>query len=331
MSRSTKRLARWTTLGLGLLLSWSAAAELSERFGFGRAATPEEITGWDIDVRPDGKGLPDGSGSAMEGEPIYEAKCATCHGIFGEGQGRWPVLAGGYGTLTEDRPDKTVGSYWPYASTLWDYIHRAMPFYEPQSLSNDEVYALTAYVLYLNDIVEDDFVADRDTLPAVEMPNRDGFYFDPRPDVQAVACMENCRDPDSIQITWDATELGVTPEVGAAATVQADQSVDLAALDLKTGKGVYDRACGICHAGGVAGAPRTGDTAAWEARVAQGMTVLVEHAINGYQGEAGYMPPRGGNSQLSDAEVAAAVAYMIEQNDGRKPLDNGQAPQTTLE
>lgn len=319
MSRSTEGLARWTTLGLGLLLSWSVTAETPERFGFGREATPEEIAGWDIDVRPDGRGLPPGSGSALDGQTLYDQKCATCHGIFGEGQGRWPVLVGGYDTLSEDRPDKTVGSYWPYATTLWDYLHRAMPFYEPQSLSDDEVYALTAYVLYLNDIVEEDFIADRDTLPAVEMPNRDGFYFDPRPDVQATACMENCRDPDSIRITWDATELGVTPELGGTTSGEADpgspdRSLDLAALDPAAGKRVYERACGVCHASGVAGAPRTDDATVWESRVAQGMAVLVEHAINGYQGESGYMPPRGGNSQLSDAEVAAAVAYMLDRH-----------------
>jgi cytochrome c5 len=133
--------------------------------------------------------------------------------------------------------------------------------------------------------------------------------------------MENCRDPDSIRITWDATELGVTPELGdtidggAGSGQTVDQSLDLAALDPRTGQSVYERACGICHAEGVAGAPRTDDAAAWKSRVAQGMTVLVEHAINGYRGEAGYMPPRGGNNQLSDAEVAAAVAYMLDRQD----------------
>ena len=121
--------------------------------GIGSEATAEMIAGWDIDIRPDGLGLPDGEGSVAEGEGLYEAKCASCHGLFGEGAGRWPVLAGGEGTLDTLHPEKTVGSYWPYASTLWDYIHRAMPYPAPQSLTDDETYSISAYVLYLNDVV----------------------------------------------------------------------------------------------------------------------------------------------------------------------------------
>ena len=180
----------------------------------GKPATSEEISGWDIDVRPDGTGLPEGSGSVEDGEMLYEEKCASCHGSFGEAVGRYPVLAGGFDTLTEARPEKTVGSYWPYASTLWDYIHRAMPFAQPQSLSDDEVYAITAYVLYLNDIVDYEFVLDRDTLETIEMPNAGNFYRDDRPDVQAVACMENCKDPASVRITSEPIA-GVTPTGGS--------------------------------------------------------------------------------------------------------------------
>ena len=278
-------------------------------YGLGETATPEVIAGWDIDVRPDGLGLPEGSGSVADGEPLYEEKCAACHGFFGEGEGRWPKLAGGYGTLTEARPEKTIGSYWPYASTVWDYVHRAMPFFEPQSLNNDEVYAIVAYLLYLNDIVGDDFVLTRDNLASIEMPHRDGFFVDPRPDVQNVACMKDCKDPDSIRITWDSTDLGVTPTEFFKSEEEQGES---AAADPNLGLNVYQQACATCHKGGLAGAPVVGDKEQWRARIAQGTDVLVEHAVNGFQGSAGYMPPKGGQIQLSDEEVAAAVRYMTD-------------------
>ena len=124
------------------------------KFGLGRLATGDEVAAWDIDVRPDGKGLPEGSGTVADGEPIYADKCALCHGDFGEAVDRWPVLAGGQDTLKDDRPVKTIGSYWPYLSTVYDYVRRAMPFGNARSLSDDDVYALTAYLLYLNDIVD---------------------------------------------------------------------------------------------------------------------------------------------------------------------------------
>ena len=128
-------------------------AQRAGHYGVGTPLSNAEVAGWDIDVRPDGKGLPPGAGTAEIGEPLYEEKCAYCHGVFGEGQERWPKLAGDE-PLTGSRPEKTVGNFWPYASTLWDYVHRAMPFFEPQSLSDDQVYALVAYVLYLNDLLE---------------------------------------------------------------------------------------------------------------------------------------------------------------------------------
>jgi S-disulfanyl-L-cysteine oxidoreductase SoxD len=154
-------------------------------FGFGHPATSEEIAGWDIDVAANGAGLPAGSGTVQQGKELYDRLGAKCHGAKGEGgEGGAPPLVGGIGSLNTDAPLKTVGSYWPYAPVLYDYIHRAMPADNPQSLAPDEVYALCAYLLYLNGIVEEDAVMDADTLPKVIMPNHAGFTSpDPRPDV----------------------------------------------------------------------------------------------------------------------------------------------------
>jgi S-disulfanyl-L-cysteine oxidoreductase SoxD len=183
------------------------------QFGYGKPATPAEIAGWNIDVRgKDGEGLPPGQGTVSHGADVFAQACAACHGTFGEGEGRFPKLMGGEGTLTADRPEPSVGSYWPYAPTLWDYINRAMPFIAPHSLSADDVYALTAYILNFNNIVPSGFVANRDTLPKVKMPNRDNFTWkDPRPDTAAVECMKNCADPKSVKIISTAEGKNLTP------------------------------------------------------------------------------------------------------------------------
>jgi len=139
-----------------------------------------EIAAWNIDVAPDGRGLPAGSGDVATGAHIFAAKCAACHGANGEG-GIGDRLIGGRGTLASDKPVRTVGSYWPYATTLFDYIRRAMPYNAPQSLSADEVYALSAWILNRNGIVPDDARLDAHSLAAIRMPNRDGFVSDPRP------------------------------------------------------------------------------------------------------------------------------------------------------
>ena len=140
----------------------------------GQEVMPEEIAAWDISIPPDGRGLPPGSGTATEGGAVYEAKCAGCHGVEGI-KGRADPLVGGIGSLASKKPLKTVGSYWPYTTTLFDYIRRAMPFNAPQSLSNDEVYAVSAYILFLNGIIDPEVRMDAKTLPQVKMPNRDGF------------------------------------------------------------------------------------------------------------------------------------------------------------
>ncbi|MDR8052518.1 c-type cytochrome [Burkholderia cenocepacia] len=150
-------------------------------FGLGQAIDRAALSAWDIDVAPDGSGLPPGAGTVARGGHVFADKCAMCHGAGGEG-GVGDPLVGGTGSLASAKPKKTVGSYWPYATTLFDYIRRAMPYNAPQSLSADDVYAVTAYVLHLNGIVPGDARLDARTLPRVRMPNRDGFVPDPRPD-----------------------------------------------------------------------------------------------------------------------------------------------------
>jgi len=160
----------------------SASALQSPQFGVGRAPTADELRAIDIDITPDGKGLPAGSGTAAAGKDVYTRRCETCHGPSGK-EGPQEVIAGGRGTLATKTPVKTVGSYWPYATTLWDYIRRAMPFDHPGTLTTEEIYAVSAYVLFLNGIVGEHDVVDQTTLPKIEMPNRNGFVPDPRPDV----------------------------------------------------------------------------------------------------------------------------------------------------
>jgi cytochrome c len=173
-------------------------AAAAQKYGFGQPAAPAEIAGWDIDVRPDGAGLPVGRGSVAAGQTIYDVKCASCHGTFGESNS-YLQIAGGVGTLGSDQPVRTTGSKLNYATTLWDYINRAMPFEAPKTLMPDEVYALTAYVLNLNDILPADAVLDLHSLPLVKMPNRDGMSTahgfmrrGGKPDTHNVACMKNC-------------------------------------------------------------------------------------------------------------------------------------------
>jgi S-disulfanyl-L-cysteine oxidoreductase SoxD len=220
------------------------STQLQQPYGFGRTPTQAEINAWNIDVRgSDGNGLPPGSGTVAQGEAIYAAQCASCHGDFGEGNGRMPLLAGGRGTLTSAQPMQTVGSYWPYAPTLFDYIRRAMPFPNPESLSNDEVYAVTAYVLYLNDIVKQNSVLDAKTLAAITMPNRNGFVKDPRPDIHNVACMYDCKSAP-VQITSDlAKTLHVTPSQAQNSPAPAPTSVSFAAV-----QAIIAQRCAVCHA-----------------------------------------------------------------------------------
>jgi S-disulfanyl-L-cysteine oxidoreductase SoxD len=172
----------FATALFALLLAAAPLGAQSPKFGAGRPPTPEEMRELGPAIAPDGTGLPQGSGTSSSGRALFSANCSRCHGEKGEG-GVGPRLTGGLGSLATAKPVKTVGSFWPYATTVWDYINRAMPFDQPGKLKPDEVYALVAYILDLNGIIGPNDVMDAKTLPKVKMPNRDGFVSDPRPDL----------------------------------------------------------------------------------------------------------------------------------------------------
>jgi hypothetical protein len=174
-----------------LALVAATRAQAQGTYGIGRGLTPVEIAGWNIDVDRDGDNLPPGSGSVSHGHQVFDQQCASCHGAKGEG-GIGDQLVGGQGTIATPKPVRTVGSYWPYAPTLFDYIRRAMPQNAPQSLDNKDVYAVSAYILNLNGLLPADTTLDARTLSAIRMPNRSMFVGDPRPDVKNPACMTGC-------------------------------------------------------------------------------------------------------------------------------------------
>lgn len=288
----------------------------ADYYGLGKTATKEQIAGWDIDVRPDGTGLPQGSGSVEDGETIYEAQCAECHGSFGEGVDRFPVLAGGKGSLMDERPLKTAGSYWPHTSTLWDYIHRTMPFTKPESLADNEVYAVVAYVLYLNELVDYEFVLNEKNFTSTSLPNKDGFIGDTRPDVMNSRCMKNCRDASAIKILSSATPFSLEAvenngEIDQA-TEYKDELTQSPDQTLHAGETVYRQYCTLCHETGVSGAPVMGDQAEWKSRSDTGPDQVIANALKGFTGSKGVMPAKGGFSHLSDQDVTMAVEYMME-------------------
>ena len=251
-----------------LTLSSTFAVHAEGKFGLGRVALPEEIAAWDIDVAPDGAGLPAGKGNVWDGEEVFADQCASCHGDFAEGVDNWPKLAGGMDTLDYEDPLKTVGSYWPHLSTAWDYVNRSMPFGNAQSLEPDDVYAIVAYILYSNDLVDDDFELSHENFADFELPNANGFIIDDRAETEYsifnTACYENCKE--TVEITMRAAVLDVTPEteeasaapvVEAAAEVVAEAApvveeapaAVVAALDadlVKKGEKVYKK-CKACH------------------------------------------------------------------------------------
>jgi len=257
------------TLIAGITVSATATALRAGEYGLGRPALPEEIAAWDVNVMPDGRGLPEGSGDVWTGDEVFAENCAVCHGDFAEGIGNWPKLAGGAGTLDHEDPLKTVGSYWPYLSTVWDYVNRSMPFGNAQSLEPDDVYAITAYILYSNNLVDDDFVLSHENFAEFGMPNADGFIVDDRAETEYAIwhgepCMENCKD--SVEITMRAAVLDVTPEEEGAEAEEVSAAVEepvaqAAAVPdpelVAAGEQVF-RTCKACHQVGEGAKNRVG-------------------------------------------------------------------------
>lgn len=218
-------------LATSALLTLGAVPAFAEPLGIGRAALPEEVAAWDVAIMPDGRGLPEGAGNVLDGEDLWIDQCAVCHGDFAEGAGNWPQIVGGLGTLQDERPVKTTDSYWPYLSTVWDYVHRSMPFGAAQTLAPDEVYAITAYILYSGGLVDDDFELSRENFTEITMPNADGFYVDDRDEVEVPLfstepCMNDCREP--VSISARASDINVTPEFPVIRFTYSDGSAPAA-------------------------------------------------------------------------------------------------------
>ncbi len=312
---------------------------------FGRPATANEIKAWDVDALPDGTGLPEGEGSVELGDELYEAQCAVCHGDFGGGGQGYPQLAGGnqskdkngivitlknqrvYGNT--DAPKRTIGTFWPVATTLFTYIRDSMPYAHPKSLSNDEVYAITAYLLAQDGIVEDDdeYVLNKEKLSKVVLPNRNGFYPNidgpnAQEDIRAffadraknigagTRCMKDCKDPGGqdgktppsvMAIKYEMSD--VTPPYAYAKDLPPKKEGGIE----HPGQEGYEKNCAVCHKTDAMGAPAVGDKDTWEAMLKQGIDKVYENTINGKGG----MPPKGGSS-LSDDKIKEIVDYMIE-------------------
>jgi len=308
---------------------------------FGRKATPNEIKAWDVDVMPDGTGLPEGEGSVELGDEVYEAKCAACHFDFGAGGAGYPALQQGNAyemqkTLKlqrlhpdDDGPKRNFGSYWPYASTLFWYIKTGMPHPAPMSLTNNETYALVAYILSINEItidgeeLDDDFVLSKKNFLKIIMPNKDGFvpkidgkngldnvrkfYDNPKNfGANKTRCMKNCFDgaPKVARIQG----AGIS-DYNPPLSSKKEKPAKKEGPDGSEAKNTYEASCAVCHATDAMGAPAVGDKKAWTATLKKGIDKVYHNAIHGING----MPPKGGTS-LEDAKVKAVVDYMVSQS-----------------
>jgi len=305
---------------------------------FGRKATANEIKAWDIDVMPDGTGLPEGKGSVEEGDELYEAKCASCHFDFGSGGRGYPALQQGNAyemqktlkrqrlTPDDDGPKRNFGSYWPYPSTLFWYIKTGMPHPSPMSLSADETYALVAYILSINEIkidgeeLEDEYVLDRKKFLKIKMPNKDGFvpvidgkdglenvrkfYDDPKNfGGNKKRCMKDCFDGEPKVLRIQGAGISdYNPPLSSKKEKPA--KVENAGGD--DAKKTYESTCAVCHATDAMGAPAFGDKKAWAEVTKKGMDKVYANGISGING----MPPKGG-STLDDAAFKAVVDYMV--------------------
>ncbi len=303
-------------------------------FNHGRAPTTAEIKAWDIDVMPDGTGLPEGKGSVEQGDELYTAQCAMCHGDFGMGGKGYPTLSGGEGTLKnqlvnpeagDEPPSRTIGSYWPYASTLYWYVQSAMPFPNPKSLTNDETYALVAYMLSINEIqidgedLDDDYVLDRAKFLKIKMPNEDGFYPEVNGDVgskemskylnnadnfgQGTRCMKDCGDTPIVKIAYELNDFHPTPSTAKGLPKEKEGE------EISEAQKIYEATCSACHANAAIGAPVVGDKEAWDTLLKEkGIEEIYKNGIDGINA----MPPKGGNMDLSDEKTKIVIDYMIQ-------------------
>lgn len=317
----------------------------SAKILYGKTATANEQAAWDIDIMPDGHGLPEGEGSVEFGDEVYEEKCGSCHGDFGAGDGLYPALAKGnafegMATLNNQRskkdengnylPDvgemdgvsRNFGSYWPRASTLWWYIKTGMPHQAPMSLTNDEVYALSAYILAVNEItidgeeLDEEYVLDREKFKKIRMPNHDGFvpnidgpngqdnarafYVDASNYGNGSRCMANCIDGEVVVQRIDVPIDDFQPPLSDERSLPKSENAE----PEHPGKALYAKKCDSCHSSMAA----IGDKEEWADRIAKGMDTLYKNAIDGFGG----MPPKGMATDLSDDQVKEIVDYMVE-------------------
>ena len=301
-------------------------------YSFGRTPTKAEEKAWDLDVMPDGTGLPEGSGSVELGDELFENQCASCHGDFGIGNGGYPKLQGGKGTMVnqllkpedgDEAPIKTIGSYWPYATTLYWYIQSAMPYPHPKSLSNDETFALVAYIMSINDIkidgveLDDDYVLDREKFLKIKLPNENGFYPEVNGDVGAKEmtkylanpenygagkrCMSDCKTYPPIRIHIPLENFEPVPNTNR------DLPKKTGSTTVSEGETLYNSSCAVCHSSPVMGAPVIKDKEAWDAVLAKGLDNVYKNAIHGING----MPPKGG-TDLSDDKMKMITDYILE-------------------
>ena len=330
-------------------------------YNIGRTPTKREITAWDVDAKPDGTGLPqfdmkngevvlgdDGKpkkaqGSVELGNELYDAQCVMCHGDFGTGGKGYPRLAGGTKESLKiqrlnpadehpnpDTPIRTIGSYWPYVSTLYWYVQDSMPFTHPKSLTNSETYALTAYLLSINGItyegveLDDEFVLDKEKLMKIVMPNHDGFYpevdtKDPKQGVKNMTallsdskiygtgtrCMKDCIKEDIqnllMKINIDLTANSNQPMSVVRSLPTAENKVPQS-----FGQKVYEESCATCHGNPALGAPVLGNKEAWAKVVSKGVEKVYHNGINGINS----MPPKGG-TDLNDEQIKEVIDYMI--------------------
>lgn len=329
MSSSRESVIRSGLIAAALVaLSGAALAQSTSLPGIGRPATPKEIAAWDIDVRPDGKGLPAGRGSVAKGQEIYDQQCASCHGTFGESND-YMALTGGVGSLAGDQPMRTTISKLNHATTLWDYINRAMPFNAPKTLTLDEVYAVTAYVLHLGDLLPADATLDRAGLLALRMPNRDGFTREHgmgsvrgRPDTANVACMSNCAS--EVRVSSDYPDHARDSHGNLAEQVRSIGPVDgvktarasgtagpAAAKGPDGGELAKANGCTACHAtASKLVGPSFRDIAGRYAKAADAEGTLAGRIRSGGTGTWGPvpMPPQ---PQLKDAELKSIVQWIL--------------------